>query len=89
MFLEEVSEKIGMDIGGVVKGFRYTNINNSVLIIEANTKIELYNTCKIILSFGKSKIIVVGTNLRLYEFNKSEVCIKGKITCVSDSEVSI
>ncbi len=89
MFLNELSQKLSMQIDDILGGFRVTNVNNKAVIIDAKAVIDIYNSCKIVLSVKRHKIFVYGNNMTIVDYGAGQTVIKGNIICISDREVNL
>lgn len=89
MFLRDWIDRLKLDYVGIMKGVRILNINNIALIIDAKLSISTYTTTRIVLKNSTQTVFVYGENLRITDFDNTQIVIRGNITCVSKSEVEL
>ncbi|MBQ7307199.1 MAG: YabP/YqfC family sporulation protein [Clostridia bacterium] len=66
-------------------GFKYTNYNNEVLVIE-NIKNLIY--CykeEIVIKLKQGEIKIEGKNLKIKELGKTTICISGEIDSITSN----
>ena len=66
-------------------GFKYTNYNNKIVVIENIKNLISCFQEEIIIKLKQGEIKVVGQNLKIKELGKTTICISGKIDLITSN----
>ena len=78
-FLETISMSSGLPIETVLSSFKVVMLSNKDVYIEGSLSISSYKKEEVCIKVKGGFIIIMGENMVIKEYNKSEVRIYGKI----------
>ena len=81
-FFNEICNKALVTEDFNLLSFRYINISNKIFYLEGMVKLLNFDKNNISIKTKKNTIVVSGENLKICEYLKEVILIKGKITLV-------
>lgn len=84
--VKNIAERYEMPSDALFGDFRLTLCGENSLMVENHHGILEYSDCRIILSAGKRRLCIMGTELVINAMNGRELSLNGKISSVEICE---
>lgn len=81
-FFDELFSKALITEDFNLLSFRYINISNRIFYLEGMEKLLNFDKTNISIKTKKNTIVISGDNLKICEYLKEVILIKGKITLI-------
>jgi len=82
-FLETISASTGLPVETVMSSFKLIMLSPKNIYVEGTVKISSYGKEEISLKVKGGFIIISGEDLKIKEYNQSDVYIMGKIKAIN------